>query len=71
MATSHLRDTTILVVLYLTIHAHLVNDIVSAKSYSQGVRKLTELEGVIYAPASVHIVSFEADYRINKVSRSR
>ncbi|CAI7586459.1 unnamed protein product [Penicillium pancosmium] len=42
-------NSTILVVLYLATHAHLVGDISSAKHHLQGLRKMTDLKGGIYA----------------------
>lgn len=42
-------DSTILVILYLTTHAHLVGDITAARHHLQGLRKLTEFKGGIYA----------------------
>lgn len=42
-------DSTILVVLFFATHAHLVGDIASAKHHLQGLRKMTELKGGIYA----------------------
>ncbi|KAJ5587588.1 uncharacterized protein N7459_003353 [Penicillium hispanicum] len=48
-AQSQVSDATILVVLYLAGHAHLVNDFGSAQHHLQGLRKLVDMRGGLYA----------------------
>lgn len=42
-------DATILVVLYLTLHAHFTNDYDTAKHHMEGLRKIVDMRGGLTA----------------------
>lgn len=42
-------ESTILVVLFLAIHAHLVNDYETAKNHMDGLRKMIDMRGGLFS----------------------
>lgn len=44
-----ISDPTVIVVLYLATHAHVMNDFASAKQHMQGLRKIVDMRGGLSA----------------------